>query len=155
MDNQTGIIGFHIFHIGLVGTSAKYLACGSCGSSLVSLELRYSPQHKSCLIMQTTAMSLSFFLLLFFCFFNLEFRNLLLSVLSGFSCVLFCSLSCPSFFSFLLFFLFPVLFSPVYSLISLVFFSNLLYFLFYFPITLFCLLLSYVLLLLFNLFSFY
>ena len=57
-------------------------------------------------------MSLSFFLLLFFCFFNLEFRNLLLSVLSGFSCVLFCSLSCPSFFSFLLFFLFPVLFSP-------------------------------------------
>ena len=61
MDNQTGIIGFHIFHIGLVGTSAKYLACGSCGSSLVSLELRYSPQHKSCLIMQTTAICHSVF----------------------------------------------------------------------------------------------
>ena len=74
--------------------------------------------------------SLNFFLSpLFLSFFNLEFRNLLLSVSIVLSCVLFCSLSCPSFF------LFPVLFSPsVYSLnilISLiVLFSNLLSFIF-------------------------
>ena len=70
---------------------------------------------------------------LFLCLFNIEFQNLLLSVPSVLSCVLFCSLSFPSY-SFLLFFLFPVLCSPsVYSLcflISLiVFFSNLLSFL--------------------------
>ena len=74
------------------------------------------------------------------------------------SCDLFCSLSFP-FYSCLLFFLFPVLFSPslysLYFLISLiVFFSNLLSFLFSFPITRFCLLFPGTLLL-FHLFSFY
>ena len=68
------------------------------------------------------------------------------------------SLSFPSY-SFLLFVLFPVLFSSsvysLYFLISLIiFFSRLLSFLFSFPITLCCLLLPYALLL-FSLFSFY
>ena len=49
---------------------------------------------------------------LFLYFFVLEFRNLFLSVPSVLSYVLFCSLSCPSFYSFLLFVLLPVLFSP-------------------------------------------
>ena len=100
----------------------------------------------------------------FLCFFNPEFKNLnlefknLFSVPFVLSCVLLCSLSFPSC-SFLLFFLFPVQFSPsVYSryfLISLIaFFSNLLSFLFSFPITLFCLLLTYILLP-FHLVSFY
>ena len=40
--------------------------------------------------------SLYFLFLLFFCLFNLEFQNLLLSVPSVLSCVLFCSLSIPS-----------------------------------------------------------
>ena len=80
---------------------------------------------------------------LFLWFFNLEFRNLLLSVPSVLSCF-FCSLSCPSY-SFLLFFLFLVLFSPsvylLYFLTSLiVFFSSLLSLLLSFPFTLFCLL---------------
>ena len=129
----------------------------SCGSSLVSLEV--FSQHKSCWsCRQLLYVTLFFISPLFLCLFNLEFQNLLLSVPSVLSCVLFCSLSFPSY-SFLLFFLFPVLFSPsvysLYFLISLiVFFSNLLSFLFSFPITLFCLLLPYALLL-FNLFSFY
>ena len=93
---------------------------------------------------------------LFLCFFNLEFQNLS-SVPSALSCVL-SALYLPSY-SFLLFFLFPVLFSPlfIHFLISLIaFFSNLLSFLFSLPIILFCLLLllPYALLL-FHLFSFY
>ena len=117
--------------------------------------LRYSPQQKSCWSCRQLLCVIQFFLSpLFLCFFNLEFRNLLLSV----SSVLFCSSSCPSLYSFLLFSLLSVLFSPtaysLYFLTSLIFFSNLLSFLFAFLITLFCLLLPYVLLL-FNLFSFY
>ena len=128
----------------------------SCGSSVVSLQL--FPQHKSCWsCRQLLYVTLFFISPLFLCFFNLEFQNLL-SVPSVLSCVLFCSLSFPSY-CFLLFFLFPILSSPyVYSLYFLIFliffFSNLLSFLFGFPITLFCLLLPYALLL-FNLFSFY
>ena len=130
----------------------KQIFCGSCSSSLVSLEV-FSPAQ-ILFIVQTIVIRHSVFLY----FFILEFRNLLLSVPSVLFCLLFCSLACPSFYSFLLFFLFPVLFSPsvysLYFLISLIiFFSNLLPFLFSFPITLFCLLLPYVLLL-FNLFSF-
>ena len=130
----------------------QQIFCGSCSSSLVSLEV-FSPAQ-ILFIMQTIVIRHSVFLY----FFILEFRNLLLSVPSVLFCLLFCSLACPSFYSFLLFFLFPVLFSPsvysLYFLISLIiFFSNLLPFLFSFPITLFCLLLPYVLLL-FNLFSF-
>ena len=114
------------------------------------------------LIEQTTAIRHSIFCFssFFLCLFNLEFQNLLLCVPSVLSCVLFCSLSLsfPSYF-FLLFVLFPVLFSPsvysIYFLISLIiFFSRLLSFLFSFPITLCCLLLPYALLL-FNLLSFY
>ena len=111
------------------------------------------------LIVQTTAIRHSvFYFSSFSMLFNLEFQNLLLSVPSVLSCVLFCSLSFP-FYSFLLFFLLPILFSPsVYSLYFLipliVFFSNLLSFLFSFLITLLCLFLTYALLL-FNLFSFY
>ena len=118
--------------------------CGSWCSSVVSVEV--FPQHKSCWsCRQLLHVTLFFISLLFLCLFNLEFQNLLLSVPSVLSCVLFCSLSFPSY-SFLLFFLFPVLFSPsvysLYFLISLiVFFSSLLSFLFSFSITLFCLLL--------------
>ena len=132
-------------------------SCSSCGSSLVPLEVFL--QHKSCWLCRQLLYIILFFISpLFLCLFNLEFQNLLLSVPSVLSCVLFCSLSFPSY-SFLLFFLFPVLFSPsvysLYFLISLtVFFSNLLSFLFSFPITLFSLLLPYALFL-FNLFSFY
>ena len=131
-------------------------SCSSCGSSLVPLEVFL--QHKSCWLCRQLLYIILFFISpLFLCLFNLEFQNLLLSVPSVLSCVLFCSLSFPSY-SFLLFFLFPVLFSPsvysLYFLISLnVFFSNLLSFLFSFPITLFSLLLPYALFL-FNLFSF-
>ena len=101
--------------------------CGSCGSWLVSLEV-FSPAQ-ILLIMQTTAIRHSFFLSsLFSFFFTLEFKNCFF--LSSFG-------------SFLCSFLF-----------YLVFFPNLLSFHFSFPITLFCLLLPYVLLL-FNLFSFY
>ena len=79
--------------------------------------LTYSPQHKSCSSCWQLYIGVFFLSPLFLCFFNLEFRNLLLSVPSVLSCVIFFSLSCPSFYSFLLFFLFPVLFSPsVYSL---------------------------------------
>ena len=97
--------------------------------------------------------SLFFLSPLFLCFFNLEISDLLLSVPSVFSLILFCSLSCPSFSSFYYLFSFPPVY-PLYFLISLlVFFSNLLSFLFSLPITRFCLLLPYVLLL-FNLFYF-
>ena len=131
--------------------------CGSCGSWLVSLEI--FPQQRSCWPCRQLLYLTPFFISpLFLCLFNLEFQNLLLSVPSVLSCVLFCSLSFPSY-SFLLFFLSTVLFSPslysFYFLISLiVFFLDLLSFLFSFPITLFCLLLPYTLLL-FSLFSFY
>ena len=91
----------------------------SCSSSLVSLEV--FSQHKSCWsCRQLLYVTLFFISPLFLCLFNLEFQNLLLSVPSVLSCVLFCSLSFPSY-SFLLFFLFPVLFSPsVYSLYFLI-----------------------------------
>ena len=63
--------------------------------------LRYSPQHKSCWSSRQLLYVTQFFLSpLFLSFFNLEFRNLLLSVSIVFSCVLFCSLSCPSFYFF-------------------------------------------------------
>ena len=133
------------------------VTCGFCGSSLVSLEVFL--QNKSCWSgWQLLCVTLFFISPLFLCFFNLEFQNLLLSLPSVLSCVLFYSLSFSSY-SFLLFCLFPALFShsvySLYSLISLiVFFSKLLSFLSSFTITLFCLLLPYTLLL-FNLFSFY
>ena len=132
-------------------------SCGSCGHSLVSLEVL--PQHKSCwLCRQLLYLTLFFISPLFSMFIQSRIsKSVVICSFCSF-CVLFCSLSFPSY-SFLLFFLFPVLFSPsVYSLYFLipliVFFSNLLSFLFSFPITLFCRLLPYALLL-FNLFSFY
>ena len=93
----------------------RKVSCGSCRSGLASIEVFFPAQIS--LIVQTTATRHTYFSPLFLCFFNLEFRNLLLSVFSVLSCVFFCSLSCPSFYSFLLFVLFPALFSPsVYSL---------------------------------------
>ena len=88
--------------------------------------LRYSPQHKSCWSCRLQLYVTQIFLFpLFPYFFILEFRNLFLSIPSVLSCVLFCSLSCPSY-SFLLFFLFPVLF--VHSLfIHFIFWSPLLF----------------------------
>ena len=59
--------------------------CGSCGSSLVSLEV--FPQHKSCWSCgQLLYVTLFFISPLFPCLFNLEFQNLLLSVPSVPSC---------------------------------------------------------------------
>ena len=52
-------------------------------------------------------------------FLYLEFRNLFLSVSFVLSCVLLCSLSCPLFYSFLLFFLVRVLFFPFLFLFTL------------------------------------
>ena len=119
--------------------------------------LRYFPSKNLVDRADNCYTSLFFISPLFLCLFNLEFQNLLLSVPSVLSCALFWSLSFPSY-SFILFFLFPVLFSrsvySLYILISLVFFSNLLSFLFSFHITLFFLLLPYALLL-FNMFFFY
>ena len=83
----------------------QQIFCGSCSSSFVSLEV-FSPAQ-ILLIVQTTVIRHSVFLY----FLNPEFRNLLLSVPSVFSCLLFCSLACPSFYSFLLFFLFRFVFS--------------------------------------------
>ena len=111
------------------------------------------------LIEQTTAIRHSIFCFSSFSMFIQSRISKSVVICSFCSFLLFSSsLSFPSY-SFLLFFLFLVLFSPsvysLYFLISLmVFFSNLLSFLFSFPITLFCLLLPYALLL-FNLFSFY
>ena len=112
------------------------------------------------LIMQKTAICHSIF---YFSSFSMFIQSRISkSLVICFFCSFLCSFLLSIFsilYSFLLFFLFPVLFSPsvysLYFLISLiVFFSNLLSFLFSFPITLFCLLLPYALLL-FNLFSFY
>ena len=130
--------------------------CSSCSSSLVSLA-SLSPAQILLIVQKTAILHSIFISPLFLSFFNLELRNRLLSVSSVLYCVLFCSLSFP-FYSFLLFFLSPALFSPsvhsIYFLISLmVFFSNQLSFLFSCPVTLFCLLLPYTHLL-FNLFSF-
>ena len=88
--------------------------------------LRCSPQHKSCWLCRLRFYVTQIFLFpLFLYFFILEFRNLFLSIPSVLSCVLFCSLSCPSY-SFLLFFLLPVLF--VHSLfIHFIFWSPLLF----------------------------
>ena len=111
------------------------------------------------LIVQTTAIRHSVFYFSSFSMFIQSRISKSVVICSFCSFLLFSSsLSFPSY-SFLLFFLFLVLFSPsvysLYFLISLmVFFSNLLSFLFSFPITLFCLLLPYALFL-FNLFSFY
>ena len=111
------------------------------------------------LIVQTTAIRHSIFYFSSFSMFIQSRISKSVVICSFCSFLLFSSsLSFPSY-SFLLFFLFLVLFSPsvysLYFLISLmVFFSNLLSFLFSFPITLFCLLLPYALLL-FSLFSFY
>ena len=67
-------------------------ACGSCGSSLVSLEV--FSHRKSCWSSrQLLYVTLFFVSPLFLCLFNLEFQNLLLCVPSVLSCVLFCSLS--------------------------------------------------------------
>ena len=111
------------------------------------------------LIVQTTAIchSIFYFSSFYLCLFNLEFQNVVICFFCSFLCSFLLSIFFPSY-SYLLFFLFPVLFSPsvysLYFLISLtVFFSNLLSFLFSFPITLFSLLLPYALFL-FNLFSF-
>ena len=57
--------------------------------------------------------------LFLYLFLYLEFRNLFLSVPFVLSCVLLCSLSCPLFYSFLLFFLVCVLFSPFLCLFTL------------------------------------
>ena len=85
--------------------------CGSSSSSLVSLEV--FSQHKSCWSCRLQLYATEIYLSpVFLYFFILEFRNLFLSVPSVLSCVLFYSLSCPSFYSFLPFFLLPVLFSP-------------------------------------------
>ena len=103
--------------------------CGSCGCSRVSLEVHSPAQFL--LIVQTTPLRhsdfsfSSFSILLYF------------GIPSVLSYVLFCSPSCLSFYSFLFFFLLPVLFSPsvysLYFLVSLiVFLSNLLSFLFFF-----------------------
>ena len=96
--------------------------------------LKYYPQHKSCWLcrqlLYVTHLFFLFFFLFFFFFFILKLKKNYLFFLSSF-----CSFLC----SFLLY---------------LVFFSNLLSFHLSFPITLFCQLLPYVLLL-FNLFSFY
>ena len=138
---------FGIFHLSLHKVAA------------IAVLLELFPQHKSCWsCRQLLYVTLFFISPLFLCLFNLEFQNLLLSVPSVLSSVLFCSLSFSSN-SFLLFFLFQVLFSPcVYwldFLISLlVFFSHLLSSLFSFLITPFCLLLPHALLL-FNMFSLY
>ena len=121
--------------------------------------LRSSPQHKSCWSCRQLLYVTQFFLSpLFLYFFNLEFRNLLLSVPFVLSCVLFCFLSCPSFYSFILFFLFPVFcFLPLF--IHFISWSPL----FSFPICYFSFLFSYYSILsasplcffLFNLLSFY
>ena len=120
--------------------------------------LRYSPQHISCwscrLLLYVTQI---FLFSLFPCFFVLEFRNLFLSVPSVLSCVLFCSLSCPSLSSFLLLVLLPDLFSPslfIHFIFWSPFFSNLLSFLFFLFSYYSILSASPYVLLLFNLFSF-
>ena len=98
--------------------------------------LRYSPQHISCgscrLLLYVTQI---FLFSLFPYFFVLEFKNLFLSIPSVLSYVLFWSLSCPSFSSFLPFVLFPDLFSPslfIHFIFWSPFFSDLLSFLFFF-----------------------
>ena len=112
------------------------------------------------LIVQATAIRHSIFCFSSFSMFiqSRISKSVVMCSFCSFLCSFLLSLSFPSY-SFLLFVLFPVLFSPsVYSLnflISLIiFFSRLLSFLFSFPSTLCCLLLPYALLL-FNLFSFY
>ena len=113
------------------------------------------------LIVQTTAIchSIFYFSSFYLCLFNLEFQNLLLSVLSVLSCVLFCSLSffhpTPFYSSFYSLFCFLPLFIHFIfrTLYCFLFKSVILTFLFSFPITLSSLLLPYALFL-FNLFSF-
>ena len=92
--------------------------CGSCGCSLVSLEVHSPGQFL--LIVQTTPLrhsdfsSSSFSIFLYF------------GIPSVLSYVLFCSPSCLPFYSFLLFFLLPVLFSPS-LFIHFIFWSPLLF----------------------------
>ena len=94
--------------------------CGSCGSSLVSLEV--FPQHKSCWsCRQLLYVTLFFIFPLFLCLFNLEFQNLLLSVPSVLS------------FSFLLTIFSIQLFSTLFS-IPCSFFSLFIHFIFWSPL---------------------
>ena len=113
--------------------------------------LRYSPQHKSCRLCRQLLYVTVF--VLFFHNFILKFKICFYLFLLFFS-VFFAAvyLVHPSilFYSSFYSLFYSVLFC---FLISFVFFSNLLSFLFSFPITPFCLILPYVLLL-FNLFSF-
>ena len=107
--------------------------CGSCGSSLASLEV-FSPAH-ILRIVQTTALRHSDFSFFSFSIFLCSgIKNLFLSIPSILSYVLFWSLSCPSFSSFLPFVLFPDLFSPslfIHFIFWSPFFSDLLSFLFF------------------------
>ena len=93
------------------------------GSSLVSLEV--FPRHKSCWsCRQLLHITLFFISPLFLSLFNLEFQNLLSSLPSVLSCVLFCSLSFISY-SFLLFFYSLFCFLPLF--IHFIFWSPLLF----------------------------
>ena len=120
---------------------------------MVRCILRYSPQHKSCSSCRLQLYATQIFLSpLFLHFFILEFRNLsvLFSALylvhpSTLFYSSFCSLFC--FLPFCLFTLSSDSFLLISFQICYPFFS------FLFPITLFCLLLPYILLI-FNLFSF-
>ena len=86
-------------------------SCSSCGSSLVPLEVFL--QHKSCWLCRQLLYIILFFISpLFLCLFNLEFQNLLLSVLSVLSCVLFC-FSFYSLFCFLPLFIHFIFWSPL------------------------------------------
>ena len=105
----------------------------------VSKSRRYSPQQKSCRSCRQLLYVTQFFLFpLLLYFIILEFRNMLLSVLSTLPCVLLCSVSCPSSYSFPLFLPLPCsafslcLLSLFSDLPYCCFFSNLLSFLFYF-----------------------
>ena len=129
-----------MIQVNIKPSSSYYLAV------LVVLQLfllRHSPQHKSYWSCRLQTYVTQIFLApLFLYFFILELINLFLSVPSVLSCALFYCLSFPSFYSFLLFFQFPVLFSlSVYLIFFLifliVFFSNLLPFLFFFLFLLF------------------
>ena len=102
----------------------NFFARGSCGSSLVSLEV--FPPHKSCWSCKQLLFATLFFILpLFLCLFSLEFQNLLLSVPSVFSCVLFSALylfhptlfysSFYSLFCFLPLFIHFIFWSPLFS----------------------------------------
>ena len=112
-----------MIQVNIKPSSSYYLAV------LVVLQLfllRHSPQHKSYWSCRLQTYVTQIFLApLFLYFFILELINLFLSVPSVLSCVLFYCLSFPSFYSFLLFFQFPVLFSL--SVYLIFFWSSLLF----------------------------